>query len=108
MRNSRHHLGIDIEVWTAQQTWFWLALSPHGSGGMIGVAATEAEAVREACLSIEATSAQRQADAAVLRVTATNASMPTLHQFNSMALFGWESSLANLERHLAYVCDATG
>jgi hypothetical protein len=107
MRSCRHHLGTGFEVWTAQQTWFWFVVDPHRSGGMIGAAATEAEAVREACLSIEAMSAQRRADAAVARVTAKSASMPPLHQFNSITLAGWESSLANLERYLTCVREAT-
>lgn len=106
-RSRRDHLGTGFEVWTAQQTWFWFVINPHRSGGMIGAAATEAESVREACLSIEKMSAQRRAGTAAPRVTAKNASMPPFIQSNSITLAGWECALKNLERYLTRVCDAT-
>jgi hypothetical protein len=49
----RNHLGISFTVWNRRQTWFWLVPDQHGNGGAIGTAASEAEAVREACSSIE-------------------------------------------------------
>jgi hypothetical protein len=54
----RKHLGTSFRVWSRQQSWFWLVLSRHGDGGTIGTAATEADAVREACSSIEQMAAQ--------------------------------------------------
>jgi len=81
MRSSKHHLGIGFEVWTAQETWFWFVANLERSG-IIGAAATESEAEREARRSIEEMS-------------------------NSIALAGWETSFKNLERYLSTVCDAT-
>jgi hypothetical protein len=45
-------LGISFEVWNSQQSWFWLVGNTNRNG-MIGAAASESEAEREACLSIE-------------------------------------------------------
>lgn len=81
MRSSKNHLGIGFEVWTSQQTWFWFVVNLNRNG-VIGAAATESEAMREARQSIEEIS-------------------------DSIALAGWEGSLKNLERYLSCVCDAT-
>jgi hypothetical protein len=87
MRTSKHHLGIGFEVWSAQQTWFWLVANRDRNGmtgaapNMIGAAATEPEAEREARLSIE-------------------------EIYDSIASAGWEASFKNLERYLSTVCDA--
>jgi hypothetical protein len=81
MSRVRDHLGAGFEVWAAQQSWFWFVDKPHGDGGAIGAAATEAEAVRDACSSIEA-------------------SMAVVHPSHPTNVAGWECSLANLERYL--------
>jgi len=52
--NRRRHLGVDFEVWSQGRSWFWFLVDPRGNAGMIGAAAKEAQAVREACASIEA------------------------------------------------------
>jgi hypothetical protein len=97
---SHSHLGTHFEVWTAQQTWFWSLVNPHRNGGAIGAAASEAEAVREATLLIEAISGepisgQQRAGATSALVTGKNASgLP-------LALCGWKVWLTNLERYLA-------
>jgi hypothetical protein len=80
MRSSKNHLGIGFEVWTAQQTWFWFVADLERNG-IIGAAATESEAEREARRSIEELA-------------------------NSIALAGWENSFRNLERYLSTVPDA--
>jgi hypothetical protein len=87
MSNMRHYIGIDFEVWEGQQSWFWFVIDPHHEGGAIGAAASETEAVRDACLSIDEMimSAYREPFTAI----------------------GWEVSLANLERYLTRVMDAT-
>jgi hypothetical protein len=97
---SHSHLGTHFEVWTAQQTWFWCLINPHRNGGAIGAAASEAEAVREATLSIEAISGEaisgrRRAGVTPARITGKNA--PGL----PLTLCGWKGWLANLERYLA-------
>ncbi len=81
MRISKHHLGIGFEVWNAQQSWFWLVDNTNRNG-MIGAAASESEAVREARSSLEEIS-------------------------NSTLRPDWECSLGKLARYLASVCDPT-
>jgi hypothetical protein len=103
MRSRRNHLGTGFEVWTGEHTWFWFVIRPDGNGGTFGAAATEAVAVREACLSIEQMSAHRRAGAAELLVTAKSAPL-LLSRYHSFTLAGWEGSLANLERYLNSVC----
>ena len=63
MRSRRDYLGTSFEVWPGQWTWFWCLQNTHRNGGAIGAAATEAEAVHEACDAIEEISAARLASA---------------------------------------------
>jgi hypothetical protein len=81
MRVSKYHLGIGFEVWNAQQSWFWL-VENTSRNGMIGAAATESDAIRDAQSSIEEIS-------------------------DSNRRSGWECSLGKLARYLASVCDTT-
>ncbi len=53
MRVRRVESGVGFNVWTVQGTWFWLLVYPDRHGGAIGAAATEVEAVREACAAID-------------------------------------------------------
>jgi hypothetical protein len=84
MDSTRHYLGIDFEVWEAQQRWLWCVIDPHRDGGAVGAAASEIDAVRDACLSIDE---MMSACAAVLITV------------------DWEISLSNLERYLAECCN---
>jgi hypothetical protein len=43
---------VDFVVW-CEGAWFWLLINPRGKGEMIGATITEAQAVWEACSSIE-------------------------------------------------------
>ena len=54
--SSHRYLGASFEVWPQQQTWLWFVVTPLG-GGTIGAAATEAQAITDACSSIEEASA---------------------------------------------------
>jgi len=54
----RNHLGTSFTVWSSRRTWFWLVLDQHRTGGTIGTATTEAEAIHDACSSIEEMSPQ--------------------------------------------------
>ncbi len=47
------YLGIRFCVWNAQRGWFWLIVNRRGDAGVVGAAAKEADAIREARLSIE-------------------------------------------------------
>ena len=51
--HSHNHLGIGFELWSSRRVWFWHVVNLPCNGGAIGTAATEAEAVREACAAIE-------------------------------------------------------
>jgi hypothetical protein len=104
---SRSHQGTNFEIWNAQQTWFWLVANPHRNGGAIGAAATEEQAVREACSSIEVMSAHRRAGAAASPVIEKVASAPAIQESDpiSFAAIRWNESLANLDRYLTRICD---
>jgi hypothetical protein len=55
-RDSSHrkrHLGVDFTVWSSGESWFWLLINANGEGGIIGASASEAQAVRDAFISIE-------------------------------------------------------
>ena len=94
MRNE-NHLGIAFQIWSGPQTWFWFVVNPHQNGGAIGAAASEADALREACLSIEEISAEQRAAA--------------MHRdVDCMApLICWKGALENLNRFLAAFNHAT-
>lgn len=99
--NMRNHLGNSFTVWNRRQTWFWLVLNQHGNGGIIGTAATEAEAVRDACCSIEEMSAPLASLSAPPGRRVGNALMPTLsraYPCSAVALgwMDWWMSLAHL------------
>lgn len=79
MSSLRHYQGIDFEVWDGQQTWFWFVLDPHREAGTIGAAASENDALRDACLSIDELRYARP---------------------ENLTAAGWEISLAKLERYL--------
>jgi hypothetical protein len=53
MRSNRDHQGTCFDVWSGQANWFWFVVNSRRDGGAIGSAATEADAVREACVAIE-------------------------------------------------------
>jgi hypothetical protein len=56
--SQAHGSRITFEVWTRRGTWFWHVVNPQGTGGTIGAAATEVEAIREARSSIAEMSAR--------------------------------------------------
>ena len=86
------HCGIGFQVWNGPQTWFWFVVNPHRDGGAIGAAASEADAMREARLSIEELSTDR-ASTIPARLNCTDASI--------LPLMCWKGALNNLERYLA-------
>jgi len=86
----RNHLGTSFTVWKRRQSWFWLVLDQHGNGGAIGTAATEADAVREACTSIEEMAGQRLSSAPSPASGVGKALAPALNRaYPSDAAFGW-------------------
>ena len=95
----RTHLGIRFEIWTGQQSWFWRFSDPSRAGGSIGAAATETDAVREACLAIEE---MHEEQAVRLGCAAKVTSMKALKEFESTVI-GWHLSLTRLEHYLAHI-----
>lgn len=59
MRDHRRYMGMGFDVWNGERTWFWSSIDPRRNCGTIGAAATQAEAVLEACRSIEEAVARR-------------------------------------------------
>ena len=57
---SGTHLGIHFHIWNGQQGWFWLIVSGRRDAGIVGAAAQEADAIREARVSIEEMSSDLQ------------------------------------------------
>jgi hypothetical protein len=53
MRSTTYHFGVGYEVWNAQDSWFWLVISPYRNAGTIGAAGSRNQAARDACLAIE-------------------------------------------------------
>jgi hypothetical protein len=76
----RNHLGTSFRVWNRRSTWFWLVRDQHGKSGAIGTAVSEAEAIREACASIEEMAAQAASLPARPIPTSGNALLPTFNQ----------------------------
>jgi hypothetical protein len=108
---SHDHLGTRFQVWNGQQTWFWSIFDTGRNRGTIGAAASETQAMREACSMIEEWSLQ--ADRSALFAEQPWASRPT-GDFRAsgsrscpivMAETGWAISLEKLERYLN-VCGA--
>jgi hypothetical protein len=52
--SRKHHLGVDFVIWRRDGAWFWFLVNSRRTGGMIGAASNKSQAMREACLSIEA------------------------------------------------------
>lgn len=91
--HSRSHLGIGFELWSNQRVWFWSVVNLRGNGGAIGVAITEAEAVREACTTIEELSALRTPAKGMFQ-SASPRSNSTI-----LAASGWQGLVGNFRRY---------
>jgi hypothetical protein len=86
----RNHLGTSFKVWNRRRSWFWLVLNQQGNGGAIGTAATEAEAVRDACSSIEELAACPPSLSATSTAIESRGLVPALNQaYPCNAVFGW-------------------
>ncbi len=94
------HLGTSFTVWSRRRSWFWMVLNQNGNGGMIGTAATEAEAIRDACSSIEEMPAQLPSRFASPGLTDGKVSMPTSNRAHlcSDTAFVW------MDRWMSVAC----
>ena|SRR5215469_8296590 len=95
----RTHLGTRFEIWTGQQSWFWRFSDPGRGGGSIGVAATETDAVREACLAIE----EMQDSRVTHPIWMEPGAKPSLRALKESVMNGWNLSLTRLENYLAHI-----
>ena len=103
MRSSTY-AGTTFTLWKRQQTWFWSLPDQYGGGGRIGAAASEAEAIHEARLSIDETLAQPRNGSAPMAVAAVNGSIAgrQLPHTPALVAFGWLAWWASLT---SYVTD---
>ena len=97
----RTHLGTRFEIWTGQRSWFWRFSHPSRGGGSIGAAATETDAVREACLAIEEMHAGR-ATRPMGWEAKVKCSTEALREFEAV-MMGWNLSLTRLQNYLAHI-----
>ncbi|MBV8450876.1 MAG: hypothetical protein JOZ29_01200 [Deltaproteobacteria bacterium] len=97
------HLGTSFTVWSRRRTWFWSVFDQHRTGGTIGTAATEAEAIRDACSSIEEMSVQLPSCSASPGRADGKALMPALNRAYpySAAMAGWMDWWMNTARRVA-------
>ena len=109
----RRHLGIDFEVWKAQDIWYWLVARPGLNRGATGAAATEVSAMRDAHWSIEEMTASPK-EMTALREDMTARppeSLPAGSGEKRQSIFRrpaaitenaecWETMLANLQQYL--------
>jgi hypothetical protein len=95
-----NYLGTSFEIWKGRHTWFWFVADTCCSGAVIGAAANEAEAIREARLSIEEMASRRLRTAESLEIS--NAMVRVARECspaNSTDL-GWNDLLTKLECYL--------
>ena len=100
------HMGVRFELWNRQQTWFWYVVNPRRSGGTIGAAATEVEAIREARWSIEEMSVSRPpgtSGSLGIAIIACDAAIEFANS-NQLAASRWDEVLANLACYLTEAC----
>jgi hypothetical protein len=90
MRNCTY-AGSTFTLWKRQQTWFWSLPDQYGGGGRIGAAASEADAIHEARLSIDELLAQPRNGVATMALAADNGSFAERQVPFPPALvaFGW-------------------
>lgn len=106
MRNQRDYLGAGFEVWPSQRGWFWRLLRPDRDGGTIGVAGSEAEAIREARLSIEEISGRRGVTAGCDIMAEVSAPRFLRRVSIPLGSIRWGDSPSNLGRYLVRARDA--
>ena len=85
----------------ARQSLFWRVSAPSRAAGSIGAAATETDAVREACLAIEEMHAGR-VTRPLGRDVEVHSSIKVLKEFE-FAMIVWDLSLTRLENYLAHI-----
>jgi hypothetical protein len=90
---SRTYLDVNFQVWRSDQSWFWFVPDRGRARGVIGAAAGELDAVREACATIDEMLGEGDANQRSRSVCESSE-------------FDWAALLARLERYLARVAAA--
>jgi hypothetical protein len=101
MRSNRDHLGTGFDLWRGQENWFWFVVNPRRDGGAIGSAATEADAMREACAAIEELTGPGSEDVPSPHLTADLIFESVAAREACYAV--WASSLERLAEYVATV-----
>jgi len=101
----RSHIGTSFEVRHERHIWFWFVSDPRCNGASIGAAASEAEAIGEACSTIEEMEVRRRSCIAAAP-TFGKTTAPGTYGCNlaGSAATGWKELLASLDRYLARLC----
>jgi len=63
--SSASYLSTRFEVWSGRRTWYWFVADPSCNGAAVGAAANAAEAIGEACSTIQEMVARRSGLAAL-------------------------------------------
>jgi hypothetical protein len=95
-----NHLDSSFEIWKGGHTWFWFVADACCSGAAIGAAANQAEAIREACLSIEEMAARRSGSPDASGISNSTVRATQRRRRFSSTDPGWNDLLTNLERYL--------
>jgi hypothetical protein len=101
MRRNRDHLGTGFDLWSGHENWFWFVVSPRSDYAAIGSAATEADAIREACAAMSRTRCPAQSSLQSPHLVAdllfeSVAAREACHE-------GWASSLERLAEYVPTV-----
>jgi hypothetical protein len=99
-----NHLGTSFEIWNGRHTWFWFVADACCSGAAIGAAANQAEAIREARLSIEEMAATRSRGAEAPGIRSSLVCATRRRSRVSSTDPAWNELLTNLERYLTRLC----
>jgi hypothetical protein len=98
-------MDISFEVWTGQESWFWYVVNPKRNGGMIGAAASEMEAIREARSAIAEMSTRRTARTGTPSIDGVFAAAVGESRLDQFAAMAWNEVLAKLDSYLSQVCE---
>jgi hypothetical protein len=103
MHSVNYHLGVGYEVWKGPDAWLWLVVSAYRNAGAIGVAASQGQAARDACLAIEEMTAWPCPFAAASAWACGSALQSS--EAMTHAKIQWEATLGQLQHYLSCVAD---
>ena len=101
MHADGDRLSTHIKMWNAQQSWFWLIVSTDCARAATGAAPTEAQAIRDAYLTIDEMELGRSDEPPVNAHSMMQLANRGHDSIDRLANH-WETSFASLERYLTY------